>query len=90
SAFTRDQVVCLVIASAICIVLVLGTFDPFLRTWSKALPEGAVSAIRAVGVWDHFMSLARGLFRVQDFAWFASIITASLLGTSAILTAKRA
>jgi ABC-2 type transport system permease protein len=90
SAFTRDQVVCLVIASAICIVLVLGTFDPFLRTWSKALPEGVVSAISSVGVWDHFMSLARGLFRLQDLAWFGSLITASLLGTSAILSAKRA
>jgi hypothetical protein len=36
------------------------------------------------------MSLARGLFRLQDLAWFGSLITASLLGTSAILSAKRA
>lgn len=90
SAFTRDQVVCLVIASGICILLVISTFEPFLLTWSKALPESAVSAIRSIAVWDHFMSLTRGLFRLQDFAWFASIITASLLGTSAILSAKRA
>ena len=90
SAFTRDQVICLVVSAAICILLVLGTFEPFVRTYAQMLPEGALASITSIGVWDHFMSLARGLFRLQDFMWFGSIIVASLLGTSAILSAKRA
>jgi hypothetical protein len=32
----------------------------------------------------------RGLFRLQDAVWFISLIIAGLLGTSAVLTAKRA
>ena len=90
SAFTRDQVICLIVAATICIVLVLGTFDPFVRVYAKALPQGLANAITSLGVWDHFMSLARGAFRLQDAVWFGSIILACLLGTSAILTAKRA
>ena len=35
-------------------------------------------------------TLIRGMFRLQDFVWFASLILVSLLGTSAILSAKRA
>lgn len=90
SAFTRDQVICLIVAATICIVIVLGTFDPFVRAYSKALPAGFSDAITSLGVWDHFMSLARGSFRLQDATWFISIILACLLGTSAILSAKRA
>ncbi len=48
------------------------------------------NAITALGVWDHFLSLARGAFRLQDAVWFGSIIVACLLGTSSILSAKRA
>jgi ABC-2 type transport system permease protein len=89
SAFTRDQVICLIISAAICILMVLATFDPFVRFYSKAFPEVS-DAITSLGVWDHFMSLARGSFRLQDAVWFGSIILACLLGTSAILSAKRA
>jgi len=34
--------------------------------------------------------LTRGMFRYQDMVWFATIIFTCLLGTSAILSAKRA
>jgi ABC-2 type transport system permease protein len=90
SAFTRDQVICLIVAATLCIIIVLGTFDPFVRAYAKALPAGFSDAITSLGVWDHFMSLARGSFRLQDATWFFSIILACLLGTSAILSAKRA
>jgi ABC-2 type transport system permease protein len=89
SAFTRDQVICLIVASAICIIIVLGTFDPFVRVYATTRPELS-NIITSLGVWDHFMSLARGAFRLQDAVWFGSIILACLLGTSTILTAKRA
>lgn len=89
SAFTRDQVICLVVSAAICIVLVLGTFEPFVQTYSKALWDWLVASITAIGVWDHYLSLARGLFRLQDFVWFGAIIVACLFGTSAVLSAKR-
>ncbi|WP_035605214.1 ABC transporter permease [Haloferula sp. BvORR071] len=90
SAFTRDQVVCLIISAFICIVLTLGTFDVFTRVYARAFNPEVASAISALGPWEHFMSLARGAFRLQDAVWFFSIIAASLFGTSAILSAKRA
>ncbi len=90
SSFTRDQVICLIVASTVCIVIVLGTFDPFVRVYAKSLPPGVTDAIISLGVWDHFMSLARGAFRLQDAVWFGSIVIACLLGTSVILSAKRA
>lgn len=90
SAFTRDQVVCLIVSSFICILITMGTFEPFVRLYSRAFSPGVKDVITSVGVWEHFLSLARGAFRVQDMIWFASIILASLLGTSAILSARRA
>jgi ABC-2 type transport system permease protein len=90
SACTRDQVVCLIVSVALCTLMVLCGYDPVTRELGKATSPAAVEAIVAFGVWDHFSSLNRGLFRFQDMVWFASFISLCLLGTSTILSAKRA
>ena len=89
SAFTRDQVVCLIVSVAICVFMVMSGFDPVIIELAKALPESVTESLVAFGVWDHFRSLMRGAFRLQDFIWFATTIIASLMGTSAILSARR-
>jgi len=90
SAFTRDQVVCLIISTIICAWMVFCGYDDVTREIGKATSPSFVEALTALSVWDHSRSLDRGLLRLQDLVWFASIIFACLLGTSAILSAKRA
>jgi ABC-2 type transport system permease protein len=90
SACTRDQVVCLIVSVAICVTMVLCGYDDFTRELGKAASPGAVEAVVSIGVWDHFSSLNQGLLRLQDLVWFASFIFVCLLGTSAILSSKRA
>lgn len=89
SAFTRDQVVCLIISVAICVIMVLCGYDAVILQVAKIAPEAVTQAFLSFGVWDHFRSLMRGAFRVQDIVWFGTIIFASLFGTSAILSARR-
>ena len=89
SAFTRDQVVCLIVSSAICIGMVFTSFEPVVRQFAKTMTPEVKEVVSSLGVWDHYMSLARGAFRLQDFVWFFSIIIASLIGTSAIISARR-
>ncbi len=89
SAFTRDQVVCLIVSTIICALMVLCGYDDFTREFTKATSPALVEAMTALSVWDHSRSLDRGLMRLQDLVWFASVIVTCLLGTSAILSAKR-
>ena len=65
-----------------------GLWAQVVRGWHQAVAQ-VVEVATSFGVWNHFASLNRGLFRLQDLVWFGSIILASLLGTSAILSAKR-
>ena len=90
SACTRDQVVCLIVSVAICVIMVMCGYDDFTRELGKAASPSIVEAVTSIGVWEHFRSLNRGLFRLQDLVWFGSFIMVCLLGTSAILSAKRA
>ncbi|MDB6079425.1 MAG: putative transporter, permease protein [Akkermansiaceae bacterium] len=90
SACTRDQVVCLIVSVLVCFVMVICGFDGFTLQVSRILGREAVESIASIGVIDHFSALTSGAFRLQDLVWFLSIIGGSLLGTSAILTAKRA
>lgn len=89
SACTRDQVVCLIVAVAVCFLMVVGGFDPVTSVLSRSVSTTVAEGATAAFVWDHFSTLTRGLFRFQDLVWFGSIIIVSLLGTSAILSAKR-
>jgi ABC-2 type transport system permease protein len=90
SACTRDQVVCLIVSVVICVMMVLCGYDPVVQVLHKVLSPAAVEAIVSFSVLEHFNSLNRGMLRFQDIVWFASFIVVSLLGTSAILSAKRA
>lgn len=90
SAFTRDQVVCLIVSVAVCTFMVLCGYDPVIREFSKATSPAVVEVISAFGVWEHFSSLNRGLLRLQDAVWFLGFILVCLLSTSTILNAKRA
>lgn len=90
SACTRDQVVCLIVSVFICATMVLCGYDDFTRELGKATSPAVVETVQSISLWEHFRSLTRGLFRLQDMVWFASAIAVSLLGTSAILSSKRA
>lgn len=90
SACTRDQVVCLIVSVIVCATMVLCGYEDFTRELSKASSAGIVEAVTSLGVWEHCRSLNSGIFRLQNFIWFGSFILACLLGTSAILSAKRA
>lgn len=90
SACTRDQVVCLIVSVTLCVAMVLCSYDDIVRLLSQTVAAPVVELLTSFGVWDHFRSLTRGLFRLQDLVWFFSLISVSLLGTNAVLSAKRA
>ena len=89
SACTHDQVVSLIVSVAICVFMVMISYDDIIRVFANVLPEWLTEVVVSFGVWDHFRSMMQGFFRLQDAVWFASIIFAGLLGTNAILSAKR-
>jgi len=53
SACSRDQVVCLIVSVAICVLMVLCSYDDVIRELSKAVSEEMTEAIVSIGVWDH-------------------------------------
>ncbi len=89
SAFTRDQVVCLIVSVIVCATMTFCGFDPFILEIGKATSPSVVEALSTLSVLELSDSLDRGLLRLKDIIWFVSIIGVCLLGTSAILSAKR-
>ncbi len=90
SAFTRDQVSCLIISCSICVLLVVIGFEHVARVISQTFSETWTEAIVSTAVLDHYQPMLQGAIRVQDVMYFSSIILACLISTSAILNAKRA
>jgi ABC-2 type transport system permease protein len=90
SAFTQDQVSCLIISCSISVLLVVVGFDHVARVIAQTFSEATTDAIVSTSVLDHYQPLLQGAIRVQDLTYFGSIILACIICTSAILNAKRA
>jgi ABC-2 type transport system permease protein len=90
SAFSRSQVVTLLVSVALCMFLNLAGFEPvtgFLRSVSgEPLAEGVAS----FGTMTHFIEFTKGIIVSQDLIFFVSLTVLSLFITGAVLRAKRA
>lgn len=89
SAFTRDQVVSLVVAVFLCACMTLAGYEPILRSFRTVFPDWLTEVIASATVDEHFRSGIRGHLRIHDLVWFVSIIVSCLIGTSVVLKAKR-
>ncbi|MFN8389660.1 MAG: ABC transporter permease subunit [Bdellovibrionota bacterium] len=90
SALTDSQVVSFVIATAICLVLILLGFDPVVAMMLDVLPPGMVRSLTALSFPTHFESIQRGVLQITDFIYFVSVMLYSLLAGVIIIDRKKA
>ena len=86
SALTRSQVVAFIISVAICLLLILVGFPPFVDFFNSM---GLGEFIGSFGVLPHFMELAKGLLNFRDLIYFATAILFCLFTTSVVIKSKR-
>jgi len=90
SALTRNQVVCFILAVAICLFLVLSGWPPVTGFLSHFVGRGVVEFVASLSVMTHFEAIQRGVLDTGDVVYFLSVIVLGLLGTSFVLKAHRA
>ena len=90
SAFTKDQVVTLVLSCFVCFFVYLIGFDVVSRWVQNVAGRNIAELFSSAGVWSHFHSIHIGNFRIQDIVWFITVISTCLIGTNFILQSKRA
>jgi len=89
SALTRNQVVCFILAVAICLFLVLSGWPPVTGFLSHFVGRGVVEFVASLSVMTHFEAIQRGVLDTGDVVYFLSVIVLGLLGTSFVLKAHR-
>ncbi len=93
SAFTRSQVVCFIIAVALCLAGTLLGFPAITETMAKLFPETMswmVSLIAYCSLMTHFMEMSKGILVLRDVLYFASVIILALCVTATAIQIKRA
>jgi len=95
SAFTRSQIVALLVSIAICMVLWLGGLQPVTAALDT-LKGGALvvwpllKLITSIGILPHFSELAKGVLGLGDIIFFVTFIAFCLFSTAVVLRVKRA
>ena len=89
SAFTRNQITCLLISVLICFILVLAGFPSVTEFIRPSLPWLADIG-NGISFWWHQSEMARGLVRLQSIVYLTSLSAFCLYLTSIIIRSKRA
>lgn len=98
SAFTRSQVICLVVSVVINFILVIIGFGPVLEFLRNIPAGGFLEGLRllALQIADgfsyltHGMRIFGGLLRLDSIVFFLSVIGFCLYATSVVIRSKRA
>ena len=98
SAFTRNQVACLVVSVAICFFLtLLGSPQllEFVRAVSlpcaiEGMRQGMIDLADGISLMTHSSRLFGGVLRFDTFIYFISLIVFSLFATSVVIRTRRA
>ncbi|MCB1231515.1 MAG: ABC transporter permease subunit [Verrucomicrobiae bacterium] len=95
SAFTRSQIVALLISIGLCLLLWLGGLQPVSQAvaslkggWLFVWPF--LKFINIIGIIPHFSELAKGVLGLRDIIFFLSFIAFCLFSTAVVLRVKRA
>lgn len=91
SAFTRDQVVALIVSVAICCVLTIIGLEQVINEVRRTGPEakGAVEVMTQLGVFSHMREASMGLIRFTSLFYFLGLIVTCLVGTNLVLKSQR-
>ncbi len=89
SAFTRDEVVALIVSVAVCCLLSLVGFPEFINLARQADATEAADIMTKIGIYDHFFQATTGKINVTSLLYFCGLITVCLVGTNLVLKSKR-
>jgi ABC-2 type transport system permease protein len=89
SAFTRDQVSCLIVSCTICMILVVIGYEQVAMRIRQMFSVAVSESILSITAFEHFKPAIQGSIRIEDLIYFLSVIIACLVCTSAILNSKR-
>ena len=91
SAFTRNQVVCLLTSVTICLFIVLAGYPPVTQ-FLLNLPGGTMlsNTVAAFSLMAHYTEFTKGIFVLRDVLFFGSFIAFCLFVTAVVLRSKRA
>ncbi|MGC6426935.1 MAG: ABC transporter permease [Akkermansiaceae bacterium] len=90
SAFTRDQVVALIISVAVCFLLTVCGIDQVINELRRSWDKDSIDLLSSIGVYSHFQEATRGLIRVPSLLYFIGLISVCLIGTNLVLKSQRA
>lgn len=90
SALTDSQVVSFVIATSVCLLMILLGFDPVISVLLDVFPAWFVERLTTLSFPYHFESIQRGILQLTDIFYFLCVMLVSLYIGVIIIDRKKA
>ena len=89
SAVTKSQVIAFVLCGFVSLLFVMAGFPLVLDLVRGWLPLTLIDMVASLSFLTHFNAVSRGVFSLQDFLYFISVIVVWLGATSIVLDIKK-
>ncbi len=89
SSLTSNQVIAFVITSVVCFAFVMSGYPLVLDAFGAIAPAFMIDTIRSFSFLEHFNAISKGVIRLTDVFYFASLIVFWLFANAVVLEIKK-
>ena len=90
SSLTYNQVIAFIVTAVVCLGFVMSGYPLVLDSISAFAPALIVDTIRSFSFLEHFNAISKGVIKVTDLVYFASLIGFWLFANAVIIETKKA
>jgi ABC-2 type transport system permease protein len=90
SALTRNQVISFVVTVVICFLFLLAGFPIVIDWFVGWAPDALIEAVSSISFFTHFNSISRGVVKMTDLVFFASLMIIGITACTLVLEQKKA
>jgi ABC-2 type transport system permease protein len=89
STITRNQLIAFLLATAVCVVLLMAGFPAVINLFQRWAPGWLVEGVASLSFLTHFENITKGVLDLRDVLYYALITLFFLLASTVVLESRK-
>lgn len=89
SSITKNQLIAFLLATAVCVVLLMAGFPAVINLFQRWAPSWLVEGIASLSFLTHFENISKGVLDLRDVLYYALVTLFFLLASTVVLESRK-
>ncbi len=89
SSITKNQLIAFLLATAVCVVLLMAGFPAVINLFQRWAPAWLVEGVASLSFLTHFENITKGVLDLRDILYYALVTLFFLLASTVVLESRK-